>query len=53
MFLIFLGVLVSPKIMNVGFGVGGGFKSQEIMEIGVLSFSNNEIWISLYESGAD
>ena len=37
-FLIFWGVLVSPKINKLVLGLGDGFKNQEIMKFGVLGF---------------
>ena len=34
-------------------GLGDGFKNQEIMDLGALGLSNNEIGILLYRSEAE
>ena len=43
---------VSKKKMLV-LGLGGGFKSPEIMGFGDFYFKNDEVGILLYQSGAD
>ena len=52
-FLILLGVLVSPKINNIGFWAWRRDKNAEIMEVRVLGFEKNDSGILLYQSGAD
>ena len=48
-----LGVLVSPKIDNVGFGGLDTSKNPEILEFGISGLENNEIRILLLQSEAD